>query len=394
MAINALAAIQLVSWGTSYYIFGLILVPVETDLGLNRGPTALAFPVALLLEGLCSIIVGRWIARNLGMYVMVGGSLLAGAGLWMLSQANSLLQFQTAWALIGTSFSCTLYTPLFSLVTMVFPTSYRRKITVISLITGFSSTLFLPLSGWLIAEMGWRNCLLFYAMLNVLICAPGHWLALRAIYGGAESPIQMESVSQAANIPLIAVAYRRRRIYLSLAVFTSAIGALSATVAAHLVPMLTERGISSETALWAPAAIGALQTLSRVPILMIDMGKKVHQINLILILIFPVAVLLLHISGVSASLLIIFVFLYGIAHGGWTIVRATAVPQYLGPWGAAAINGYIAFWSTIGRITLPLLVAVLWSVDQGYFYGYWLLQAVAILGFLAYASAQRTYFKS
>jgi MFS family permease len=392
LAICVLAAIQLVSWGTCFYVFGLTLVPIETDLGLSRGSTALAFPAALLLEGLCSVIVGRWIARNLGAHVMGGGSMLAGAGLWMLSQANSLLQFQAAWALIGASFACTLYTPLFSLIATEFPTSYRRKVTAISLITGFSSTLFLPLGGWLMAEIGWRNCLLLYAMLNILLCAPGHWFALKAIHSTTGSFIHAAAVGQAAGTQAPVASHGRRHIYVYLAVFTSAIGALSATMAAHLIPMLMERGVPAEIALLAPAAIGALQTLSRVPMLVGCMDGKVHHLNFALILIFPVAILLLQAAGADSFLLIIFVVLYGVAHGGWTIVRATAVPQYLGPQGAAVINGTIAFWGTIGRITLPALVAFLWTSDQGYGDGYWLLLAVAILGFLAYALAQKTYF--
>lgn len=57
--------------------------------------------------------------------------------------------------------------------------------------------------------------------------------------------------------------------------------------------------------------------------------------------------------------------------------------------GAAIINGEIAFWSTIGRIGLPALLAFLWNPIQGYDYGYWLLLIVAILGFLSYAVAQK-----
>lgn len=393
LSIGALGFIQVISWGTSFYVFGLTLAPIEAELGLSRSAAAMAFPLALLFEGLCAVAVGGWIARGLGGHVMTGGSLLAGAGLCILSQSTSLLQFHAAWALLGASFACTLYTPLFSWITTAYPGSYQRKVTIISLITGFSSTLFLPLGGWLIVTYGWRQCLLSYAFMNFMLCAPGYWLALRAIRfnTGVQPAVTLE---RKVNYPPegLGLFSRRSKIFACLAIFTSAIGALSATMAAHLIPMLTERGVASEIALLAPAAIGALQTLSRIPMLMGGMVRRVHQLNFFLILMFPLAMFLLQKSGTNEILLIAFVVLYGIAHGGWTIVRATAVPQYLGAEGAAVMNGKIAFWATMGRIVLPAVVAFLWTADHGYAYAYWILLGVACLGFLAYALAQKNYF--
>lgn len=386
LAIALLAAIQLISWGTCFYTFGLILIMVETDLGMGRSSAALAFPLALLFEGVCSIFVGRWIACGLGGHVMAGGSLLAGAGLWTLGHANSSLEFHAAWVLIGASFACTLYTPLFSLISMRFPLSYRRKVTAISLITGLSSTIFLPLGSWLMAEIGWRHCLIFYAMLNFLLCAPGQWFALRSIRPESLNAGHAEKAPD-SNVDIFIPG--NRKIYICLAVFTSAIGAVSATVAAHLIPMLMGRGVSLEASLMAPAAIGALQILSRVPMLIWRMEKNLHQANFCLILIFPLAMALLQLSGTSHHLLMLFIMLYGIAHGGWTIVRATAVPLYLGVQGAEIINGKIAFWSMTGRIGLPALVALLWNSNQGYYYGYWLLLMTSILGFFSYSMAQK-----
>lgn len=386
------AGLQLISWGTGFYVFGLTLVPIENDLGLSRSSAALAFPLALLFEGLCSVLVGTWIARRLGAYVLAGGALLTGVGLLVLSQANSLLQFNAAWVLIGASFACTLYTPLFSLIATEFPSTYRRKVTVISLVTGFSSTLFLPIGGWLIAEVGWRDCLLIYAALNIFLCAPGYLVALSAIRPAILPPTATISGPAIEPSTRTDVAHRRLKIYTCLAVFTSAIGALSATVSAHLIPMLMERGLAAHTALLAPAAIGALQTFSRVPMLFGSMERRIHHFNFGMILLFPVAILTLYFSGMSVGLLACFVVLYGVAHGGWTIVRATAVPQYLGTQGAAVSNGTIALWATVGRIALPALVAFLWTPSLGYSYGYWALLLVSALGFIAYALAQKTYF--
>jgi len=394
--IYVLAGLQLSSWGTSFYTFGLTLIPIENELGISRSAAALAFPVALLFEGICSVVVGKWIARRLGAHVMACGSLLCGAGLLVLSQAGSLLHFHIAWALIGSSFACTLYTPLFSLLAVERPTTYRREVTLISLITGFSSTLFVALSGWLMAEVGWRHCVLLYAALNAFCCAPGHWFALTAFRqkaistdGALASDPAWTSSQPAPSQP----GQRKLWIYVCLAVFTSAIGAISAAVAAYLVPILMTRGVASEVALAAPAAIGALQTLARLPMLMRSADAKVHQLNLILIALFPVALVLLQTAGTNRALLLAFVVVYGIAHGGWTVVRATSVPQYLGTQATAVSNGTIAFWATVGRIALPAFIAFSWAPGEGSGSGGWLLLAVAMVGCMSYALAQRIYFR-
>jgi MFS family permease len=396
-AVHALGALQLISWGTAFYIFGLTLVTIEKDLGLSRNSTAFVFPLALLFEGLFSVLAGRLIARQLGRYVMTVGSLLGGAGLFVLSQATSLMQLQVAWALVGASFACTLYTPLFSIFVTDYPTAYRSKVTTVSLITGFSTTIFLPLGGWLMAEMGWRDCLLMYAMINIFFCAPAHWYLLKWIQPQERVLLHATANEVTALVHPLgwpnASGYRFK-VYSLLAVFVSSIGAISVTLSAYLIPMLIEQGLSMETALLAPAAIGTLQIVSRLLMLRQMTEKNVHRLNAFLIVLFPLAIFLLQASGKSVSILLVFIAVYGAAHGGWTTVRATAVPQYLGAHGAALSNGTIAAWATVGRIALPALVGLTWTSAQGYANGYQFMLIVSLLGLGCYVLAQLTYFKT
>ena len=72
-----LSVAQLVSWGSTYYLFALLMTPVEQALGLSRAESSLAFSLALLVEGLLAYPVGRWIDRGHERAVMSGGSALA-----------------------------------------------------------------------------------------------------------------------------------------------------------------------------------------------------------------------------------------------------------------------------------------------------------------------------
>ena len=47
-----LSLAQLISWGSVFYTFALLVQPVERELGLTRAQSSLAFSLALLAEGL------------------------------------------------------------------------------------------------------------------------------------------------------------------------------------------------------------------------------------------------------------------------------------------------------------------------------------------------------
>lgn len=46
-----LSLAQLISWGSVYHVFALIMAPVEQDLGLSRAQSSLGFGLAMLAEG-------------------------------------------------------------------------------------------------------------------------------------------------------------------------------------------------------------------------------------------------------------------------------------------------------------------------------------------------------
>ena len=77
----ALGVTETISWGTLYYAFSVMLVPMEHELGWSRGEVTGAFSLALVLSGVAAAPVGRWfwtatVARGL----MTIGS-IAGVGL-------------------------------------------------------------------------------------------------------------------------------------------------------------------------------------------------------------------------------------------------------------------------------------------------------------------------
>jgi MFS family permease len=88
--------------------------------------------------------------------------------------------FYLLWVLIGVSMAGVLYEPAFAVITAVFGPDARRGITALTLVGGFASTVFMPLTQLLIGAVGWRNTLLVLGGLNLAVCLPLHALFVPA----------------------------------------------------------------------------------------------------------------------------------------------------------------------------------------------------------------------
>ena len=174
-----LSVAQLISWGSIFYMFSLVLEPLERDLGLSRAEVSLAFSLGLLAEGLMAYPVGRWIDRGHERIVMTGGSVLAGICLILHGSVTGIVGFYAVWAGLGAAMSAILYSPAFAVVTRRFPHDFRRAIITMTFLGGLASTVFIPLTAWLIANWGWRHAFISLAAFHLLVCAPLHWLTLR-----------------------------------------------------------------------------------------------------------------------------------------------------------------------------------------------------------------------
>ena len=102
-------------------------------------------------------------------------------------------------------------------------------------------------------------------------------------------------------------------------------------------------------------------------------------------------VLLLAPAGGAAqtAAVLLFVALYGIGNGLLTIVKGTAVAEYVSRAHAASLNGALGLPMALARAAAPWLLGLLWTPAAGYRSGLWVLLGLCGLGLLALARAQR-----
>jgi hypothetical protein len=72
-----------------------------------------------------------------------------------------------------------------------------------------------------------------------------------------------------------------------------------------------------------------------------------------------------------------------------TIVKGTAVAQYVNQDHVAALNGAMGFPLAIARAAAPIALGLLWSEASGYAFGLWLMLGLSFIGIVALALAQK-----
>ncbi len=86
---------------------------------------------------------------------------------------------------------------------------------------------------------------------------------------------------------------------------------------------------------------------------------------------------------------LIFVLLYGLGNGMMTIVKGTAIAQYVNRDHVASLNGALGLPSALARAVAPFMLGLLWNPEAGYVLGLWLLLAMSVTAVLALYLAQR-----
>lgn len=383
-----LSLAQLISWGSVFYLFSLLIEPLERDLGLSRAQVSLAFSLGLLAEGLMAYPVGRWIDRGHERAVMTAGSLCAGLGLVLHSRVSNLAGLYVVWLLLGAAMAAVLYAPAFALLTRRFPHDFRRAIITLTFLGGLASTVFIPLIAWLMHVLGWRDALVGLALLHLLVCAPLHWLGLRGAPASTRFAAHPSTGPAPGLRPLL-----RSAPFLLVGIFTVAMMSVTVAVPAHMVSLLRENALPEFWVIALPAAIGVAQVLGRLLLFFFEHHADLHLVNRLVPLLIPLGVLLLLLAPAMASWQVaavaLFVLVYGLGNGMLTIVKGTAIAYYVSREHVATLNGALGVPLALARAAAPLLLGVMWSPQAGYSHGLWLLLGLSVLGVAALALAQR-----
>ncbi|MCC7425464.1 MAG: MFS transporter [Alphaproteobacteria bacterium] len=397
--VRAFSVTMIAHWGALYYGISILLVPIEREMGWSRDAILGAYSMALGISALCAPYVGAHIDRHGGRGVMVAGSLLAGLLLAAMAEAQSLWAFYAIWAGLGVAMSLTLYEPAFAVITHTFGSDARRAITILTFAGGLASTVSWPLTQALEGWIGWRGAVRVHAAIALFVCAPLVWQALKVerLHRAAKAGAPAQRVAAAPAVPPAdgqgggLRAALRQGSFWALALSLVAYGFAVSLLAAHLVPLLAERGMSDAAAVAIGSMVGPMQVAGRILEFAIARRVPITTVAAVNAWALPVALAMLQVSAVPGWgwLIFGFVVIYGAGNGIVTIVRGALPAELFGRQGYGAIAGSLTAPANIARAAGAWLGALAWQAAGGYGPVIWGLVAGAALGALAMGLAVR-----
>src|SRR5262245_52538165 len=361
VAVLALGITQITAWGTSYYCLGVLAGPISQDTGWSRGFVFLGFTVAVLAMGLVSSAVGRAIDRHGARAVMTLGTALVSAGLFALGHVHGQVAYLAVWGFLGVGMRLTLYDAAFTALVQVAPSRGRTAISYLTLFGAFASSVFWVVGHFLNERVGWRHTLVLFALINLVVCLPLHWLGLarREVGAGPAAP------SGGPPDPVDGPPLQGRVASVSIALFAASLsrnGFVFGVVSVQLVPLLEAAGLATAAAVWVASMKGVAQFGGRVVEILFARNLRAITVGRIAVGILPPSLLLLMVGTRSLVLVVAFTLIMGASQGVITIVRGAVPLAMFGAKGYGAVLGAIAMPVLIVNAASPTVFA--WITDH------------------------------
>lgn len=347
-----------VGYGTLYYAFGVVARDMASDTGFSLTTVYGLFSLGMFVSGLVAARAGSLFDRFDPASVMAAGSLAAALALGLWAALPGRWPFAVMVVAVQAISMLVLYEAAFVAAAFYVPASARRTITGITLIAGFASTIFWPLTAWLLRFWSWREIYLMFAVLHVLFCFLPHlWLARRperrmAGNGTDGEPGLIE--------PRLADA-RRRRSALILSILGFAANAfVISSVHLHLIGLLEAIGLAASAAIIG-ALIGPSQVAGRLIEFILAERLSILAVTIFSALALPLALLVLVWTAPWTVGAILFAVLFGLGQGLSYIARGVFPLELFGTRGYGALSGRINGARLIASAAAPFVTAAIFE---------------------------------
>jgi MFS family permease len=379
-AIWALGATQVIGYGTLYYSYSILAPAVAVELAWSQQWVFAVLSVSLLASAILAPFAGSLADRVGAGRLMVPGSLAAAGALLVCALAPGRVGFALGVLAMELASCFVLYSTAF--VAIVQLGGARRGITHLTLIAGFASTLFWPLTTLLHQHLGWREVLVLFAALNAFVCLPIHWWLARLSGGAGKAPDRIIPVT--AGVARPAPDRRWSPLFVLVLIGFAIEGFMLSAILVQMVPLLSMVGLGGASVLVA-SLFGPSQVASRLVNMLF--GRGVTQTSLAFgataALAGGLAVLLLVAPSVPGAML--FAVLFGFGSGLMSIVGGTLPLELFGRESYGSYVGWITaarqFSSAFAPFGLTLMISGL-----GVLPALWLNVVVGLFGIAAFAA--------
>ena len=382
--VGTLALTELVSWGILYYAFGALVPAMQAELGWSQGFLGGAFSLALFVSALLAVPVGRWLERHGPRGLMTVGACAGAALVGAWAEVEDPLAFYALFVLMGFPLASVLYEAAFAALVGYLGSGRRtdKALLFLTIVAGFASTVFVPVTQALERELGWRGALWTLAGVLAVVTVPLHACVLPGQGSAAPEPGRPEGVhgappagpgSGAAAEPV-----SNGRLTLCAAAFALATVA-GTSLGVYQVPILVEQGFGPSLVAAAALVFGLGQAVGRLTFTWL---RPRYALTTWSVLLFSPCALGLFVLALepTPALALAGLFLFALASGGQTLGRAAWALTLFPTTSFARVNGVLGLWSLLGRAGTPLALGATHDLAGSHRAGLVALASVSLLG--------------
>jgi len=358
--VAAFAVTQTVGYGVLYYAFAVLLQPMARTLHTSTTVVTGAFTCCVLAGAVMSVPVGRWLDRHGGRALMTVGSIIASGLVVAWSQVHQVWQLYTVLIAVGLVGETVLYNPAFAVVVAWFDPARRgRALLAITVVAGFASAVFLPLTGVLTVHYGWRGALLILAAVHAALAVPLHSLIVRKPPHPSATTSRHGAGKRSA---LVRAALRDKRFW-AMAVALVCHGAAMSTMTVHLVGFLTSEGHPTTFAATVAGLLGVLSVTGRLAMTGVQRHVRTTTVVAAVYGTQAVAAFCLPLIAGNSIGAIAGVVAFGLGFGISSLATPALLADRYGTTAYATIAGTLSIPVTVARAGAPLAAAALHAAE-------------------------------
>ncbi len=373
--------------------FGVFFKPLLVDFEWSRATLSGAQSLAMLVSGILGILIGRLSDRLGPRMVMSVAAFFLGLGLLLMSGLNHVWQLFFFYSVIfGIGLSAVDIIPLSTTARWFIR---RRGIMtgIVKVGTGAGQRVIPLVASLLIAGYGWRiSYVIIGAAAMVLLIFIGQLLrrdpAQMGLLPDGNKELQTQSSRLTETDFYIREALRTWQFWTICFTFLATMFGLL-MIMVHIVPHVTDIGISSTTAAGILSAIGGISMVGRlVTGIAIDrIGNRLSMIICLILLI--LALLWLQLAG-ELWMFYLFAVVYGFGHGGLFTVISPIVAEYFGIRSHGVLFGIVFCSAMVGGAIGPVIAGHIFDTTGSYSLAFWISTSVGALALVLILTLRKT----
>ncbi len=367
---------QFAATGSSGWVFGVLLLPMQHDLHASRSAVVGVLLVQRLVSGAAGALIGPFIDREGTRLVTAGSAVVAGGCLLGLALVQAAWQPYVLWGIFGLSLPGLSTVAPVAAISAWFIRKRTQAIVTYTFGGAVAGLVLAPTMAFVANQFGWRTVWALMGLMFWLI-APLAWIVIRRkpedlglSPDGLELPDARSSADRVGRGDSEAEGWtvdqvlRSRSFWLVTLGFTLTMLPAS-SIFIHMSSYIQSKGFSETDGAAAVSIYGFGAVMGR-----FVWGYLVVRIGLRRSLVawafaYGVSIVLF---ALPASIIALYAttILLGLAVAGSLQFRAQALPDYFGSHIAGSLTGYSSAVATIAAAVAPLIVAYSYDLSGAY----------------------------